>query len=78
MCHMKIVTSGLARAEVTWAAPVSWNCIQYFAALMTENWSIFLAVQDSSIGDLVSHSLMSLLILASSEHCRAVVDLFDF
>ena len=38
---MKMVTSGLARAEVTWAAPVSWNCIQYFAALMKENWSIF-------------------------------------
>ena len=23
-CHMKMVTSGLEMAEVTWAAPVSW------------------------------------------------------
>ena len=38
---MKMVTSGLARAEVTWAAPVSWNCIQYFAALVKENLSFF-------------------------------------
>ena len=39
----------------------------------------FLAVQDSSIGDLVSHSLthslMSLLILASSEHCQSTAEL---
>ena len=35
---------------------------------------VFLAVQDSSIGDLVSHSVTHLLISASSEHYRAVDD----
>ena len=41
----------------------------------------FLAVQDSSIGDLVSQSVINsftdVLISASSEHRRAVVDLAD-
>ena len=32
----------------------------------------FLAVQDGSIGDLVTHSVTHLLILVSSEQCRAV------
>ena len=40
---------------------------------------LFLAVQDSSIGDLVSHSLthslISLLILVSSEHCQSTAEL---
>ena len=42
---------------------------------------MFLAVQESSIGDLVSdslsHWLTRLLILESSEHCRAVVETCD-
>ena len=38
---------------------------------------MFLAVQDSSIGDLVSQSLSHLLISASSEHYRAVIDTCD-
>ena len=43
---------------------------------------IFLAVQDSSIGDIVTHSLNhslseSLLILASSEHCRLLRDFWE-
>ena len=40
---------------------------------------VFLAVQDSSIGDIVSQwvSEWHFLILASSEQCRAVVDLSD-
>ena len=48
-------------------------------------FTFFLAVQDSSIGDLVTHSLThsvsesvrSLLISATSEHYRAVVDTCD-
>ena len=39
---------------------------------------IFLAVQDSSIVDLVNQSVTHLLILTSSEHCRAVVDNLSF
>ena len=39
---------------------------------------IFLAVQDSSIVDLVNQSVTHLLILTSSEHCRAVVDNVSF
>ena len=38
---------------------------------------LLLAVQDSSIGDLVTRSLTHLLILSSPEQCRAVVDLSD-
>ena len=39
---------------------------------------IFLAVQDSSIVDLVNQSVTHLLILTSSEDCRAVVDNVSF
>ena len=38
----------------------------------------FLAVQDSSIGDLVNQSVTHLLISTSSEHCRAVIDNVSF
>ena len=51
------------------------------AKQITGIFVFFLAVQDSSIGDLVSQSVSQsvthLLILASSEQCRAVVDLSD-
>ena len=40
--------------------------------------TFFLAVQDSSKVDLVNQSVTHLLILTSSEHCRAVVDNVSF
>ena len=40
-------------------------------------FQLFLAVQDSSIGDLVSHSLTHYVTFDFSVFCRAVVDLSD-
>ena len=60
---------------------ISWNLVfiinRYLLKMFTwkKNIAFFISVQDSWIGDLFTcHSVFDLLISASSEHCRAVVD----
>ena len=58
--------------------PIVPTCVR-FCPLLTENYSLFLAVQNSSIGDLlVTHSVTVLLLLTYKERPQRLVTFETF